>query len=271
MKTLIRRYPLFSKKMIMTGFFVILVLSCSKSGKDPSKTALTFCDTFDWKSTLGLSGYFTGSVANGQYGLSAVAVKGNGKDVFLAYHRTNNTSQILNDQAGTTYTYDQDKLVKIVMGDGTGMITFTFDTSSHLTQTHVQNSDNTGTSELILNYTYDSNGDPVKIIGHGVTISNGETSVGDYDITADYLTDKTNFLPLIPEIAPFTPYFAYSWYLSQHLINKWQIKITITAGGKVVTSNVTQQYTYTYDSDGRVATMFHSANNKFTFTYSGCN
>jgi hypothetical protein len=271
MKTLHQYSRPIAKIMTMSTLFVFLVFACSKNSKDPS-TGLSFCNTVDWSSSLGLSGYFTGSVANGQFGLSAVDIKDNGKDTFLAYHRTNNTSQILNDQSGITYTYDQDKLVKIEQGNGTGKITFTFDVSSHLTQTHVQNTDNTGTSELILTYTYDTNGDPVKIIGHAVTISNGETSIGDYDITADYLTDKTNFLPLIPEIVPFTPYFAYSWYLSQHLINKWQIKITVTPStGPVTTINVTEQYKYTYDNDGRVATMSHSANNVFTFTYSGCN
>lgn len=250
--------------------FIVLVISCSKNSNDPSKTALKICESIDWTSTLGFSGYFKGALEKSTFGLTSVNFKDNSKNTTLVFNR-DGSGHIISDNLGNTYTYDKDNLVKIETGNATGKITFTFDTSSHLTQTHVQNSDNTGTSELILNYTYDSNGDPVKIIGHGVTISNGETSVGDYDITADYLTDKTNFLSLIPEIAPFTPYFAYSWYLSQHLINKWQIKITITAGGKVVTSNVTQQYTYTYDSDGRVATMFHSANNKFTFTYSGCN
>jgi hypothetical protein len=271
MKTIIRRYPLFSRRMMMALAFVAIVFSCSKNSNDPS-TASNFCDTVDWKNSLGASGEFSGVVVDGHFNMQSISTTEDAKNTFHAFHRTNNTSVILNDQPGWTFTYDAGTLVKLVMGDATGVITFTFDADSHLTQTHVQNSDNTGTSELILNYTYDTNGDPVKIIGHAVTISNGETSIGDYDITADYLTDKNNFLPLIPVIAPYTPFFAYSWYLSQHLINKWQIKITVTpSSGKVTTVNVTEQYNYTYDSKGRVATMSHSANNTITFTYSGCN
>jgi hypothetical protein len=36
--------------------------------------------------------------------------------------------------------------------------------------------------------------------------------------------------------------------------------------------NFTQQYTYTYNTDGFVATMVHTgnSNNKYTFTYSDC-
>ena len=67
--------------------------------------------------------------------------------------------------SGNTFTYDKDNLVKIVTGSATGLITFTFDTNSHLTQTHVQNQDVSGSNELTLNYTYDTNGDPVKITG----------------------------------------------------------------------------------------------------------
>ena len=60
-----------------------------------------------------------------------------------------------------------------------------------------------------------------------------------------------------------------------HLINKWVINITgtDTDGAAIHPINFTQQYTYTYNTDGRVATMVHTgnSNNIYAFTYSGCN
>jgi hypothetical protein len=277
MKTIIRSYPHFSMRMIMAGFFIFLVFSCSKKTNTPTDVATHYCGTIDWSNQIGLSGYFTGAIINGHYLLGAVSLTENGTETFKSFHRTNNTSQILNDQAGMTFTYNQDKLVKIVMSDGTGTGTgtFTFDTNSHLTDTDIESSDETGTSSMKYTYTYDINDDPVKIVGHLISTSSSGTSTADYDITADYLTDKSNFLPLEPEIAPFTVYFAYGFYLSRHLINKWVIKIngTTDQGAAIPTINFTQQYTYTYDTNGNVATMVHTGNSKntYTFTYSGCN
>jgi hypothetical protein len=266
MKSIIKRYPLISKRMIMAGFFVFLVFSCSKNNDNPSTKSVKFCGSIDWTSTLGQSGFFKGGLTNAIFGLTSVKLN----STTLVFNR-DASGHIMNDNLGNTFTYDKDNLVKIVTGTATGQITFTFDTNSHLTQTHVQNQDSNGTNELTMNYTYDTNGDPVKITGLGVLISSSGTTTANYDITADYLTTKDNILPLLPELAPFTPEFAYSWFLSTHLINKWLIKITTTAGGQTVTSNITQQYNYTYDSNSRVATMSHSTNNIYTFTYSACN
>ena len=275
MKTIIRSYPHFSKKMIMAGFFIFLILSCSKKTDTPTDIANHYCGTIDWKNTLGLSGTFGGVILDGQYALVSVLITSDGTDTFHAFHRTNNTSVILNDQPGWTFTYDAGKIVKLVTGDGTGTSTFNFDTNSHLTNSDIESSDETGTSSLKFNYTYDANDDPVKIVGHLVSTSSSGTATADYDITADYLTDKVNFLPLVPEITPFTIYFSYSWFLSRHLINKWVIKIngTTDQGVAIPTINFTQQYTYTYDANGNVATMVHTGNNNntYTFTYSGCN
>ncbi len=277
MKTLIKHYPLFSKKMVMAVVFVVLVFSCSKNTNTPTDVATHYCGTIDWNNTIGLSGYFSGVITNGQYDLVAVNFTENGTDTFHAFHRTNNTSVILNDQPGWTFTYDAGKLVKLVVGDGTGngSGTYTFDTNSHLTNTDLENSDGTGTSSLKYTYTYDINDDPVKITGHLVSTSSSGTSTADYDITADYLTDKLNFLPLVPEITPYSIYYAYGFYLSRHLINKWVIKIngTTDQGAAIPTINFTQQYTYTYDANGNVATMVHTGNSKniYTFTYSSCN
>jgi YD repeat-containing protein len=277
MKIHFEHYPLFSKKMILVVVFVALVFSCTKNTNDPTSVTAKYCGTIDWKNTIGLSGYFTGAMNLGHYNLVAANLTESGTDHLVVFHRTNGTNQILNDQSGMTFTYNQDKLVKIVMGDGTGTGsgTFTFDTNSHLTNSDIESSDETGTSSLKFSYTYDVNDDPVKIVGHLVSTSSSGTSTADYDITADYLTDKTNFLPLVPEITPFTIYFSYSWFLSRHLINKWVIKIdgTTDEGAAIPTINFTQQYTYTYDTSGHIATMVHTGNSKniYTFTYSGCN
>jgi len=266
MKTLPKYSRRIAKRLTIVTFFVFLVFACSKNNDNPSTKTAKFCGSIDWTSTLGQSGYFKGGLTNATYGLTSVKLN----STTLVYNR-DASGHILNDNLGDTYTYDKDNLVKIVTGTSTGMITFTFDANSHLTETHVQSQDSNGSNELTIDYTYDSNGDPVKITGLGVLTSSSGTTTANYDITADYLTSKDNFLPLLPELAPFTPEFAYSWFLSTHLINKWLIKITTTSGGQTITSNVTQQYTYTYDTDGKVATMWHSSNNVYTFTYSGCN
>jgi YD repeat-containing protein len=275
MKTLIKHYPLFSKKMLMAAVFVVLAFSCSKNTNTTTDVANHYCRDIDWKNTIGLSGYFTGVITNGQYDLVAVNINEDGVDHLHSFHRTNNTSVILNDQPGWTFTYDAGTLVKLVIGDATGTGTYTFDTDGHLTNTDIESSDQTGTLSLKYTYTYDVNDDPVKIVAHGISTSSTGTSTSDYDITADYLTDKVNFIPLVPELTPFSIYYAYSYYLSKHLINKWVIRINGTTedGTAIPTMNFTQQYTYTYDANGNVATMVHTGNpnNIYTFTYSGCN
>jgi hypothetical protein len=258
----------------MAGFFVLLVFSCSK--KNDTSTYLTnnYCGTIVWKNSIGLSGSFEGNMRDGRYNLVAAYLTDDGVETSHVFHRTNETTVILNDQAGWTFTYEDLKIVKLVMGNATELVTYTFDTDSHLTKAEIQVTDEDGSRQLIFNYTYDVNDDPVKITGHGVEITSTGTSTSDYDITADYLTDKLNFFPLVPEIAPFSIYYAYTYYLSRHLINKWVIKITGTDEDKkpILPINFTQQYTYAYDADGNVATMVHTgnSNNKYTFTYSDC-
>ena len=277
MKTLIKRYPLFSKRIVIAAIFISLVFSCSKNTDTPTDVTNHYCTNIDWKNTIGLSGYFTGVITNGQYDLVAASTTEDGTDFFHAFHRTNNTSVILNDQPGWTFTYDAGKIVKLVVADiaGTGSGTFNFDTNSHLTSSDIEGSDETGTTSLKFTYTYDVNDDPVKIVGHLISTGTTGTTTADYDFTADYLTDKENFVPLVPELTPFSIYFAYGFYLSRHLINKWVIKIngTTDQGAAIPTINFTQQYTYTYDANGNVATMVHTGNpnNIYTFTYSGCN
>ena len=100
MKPLIKHYPLFSKRMIMAFFFVILVFSCSKNTNDPTNVVVKYCGTIDWKNTIGSSGYFTGSINLGHYNLVAANLTEDGTDNFVAFHRTNGTNKILNDLSG---------------------------------------------------------------------------------------------------------------------------------------------------------------------------
>jgi len=275
MKKMITHYPHLSKRMIFAGFFVLLVFSCSKNTDNPANTAAKFCGTINWSNTLKLSGYFKGELINDKYGLTSANITddGSGKTTTLS----RDGSGHLVNQVGWNFTYDQDNLVKIVAADGigSGTGTFTFDTNSHLKSLVLYNNDNSETSTATWNYTYDNNDDPVKITGHLESTSSTGTIKADYIITADYLTDKPNFISLVPEVAPFTIYFAYNFYLSKHLINKWVINITGKDEDDIALTpiNFTLQYTYTYDSNDRVSTMVHTGNssNKFTFTYSDCN
>lgn len=258
--------------MVMSA--ISLVFACSKNSDTPEDLKAHYCTNIDWSETIGLSGSFVGAITNGQYNLVSVKTTDDGTDTFHAFHRKNNSNVILNDQPGWTFTYDAEKLVKLVVGEANGNITYSFDTNGHLTKTDIESTDGKGTTSLIFTYTYDVNDDPIKIAAHGISTNSSGTSTADYDITADYLTNKENFLPLNPEVTPFSVYYAYGFYLSKHLINKWVIKIdgTTEDGGVLPTMNFTQQYTYTYDSNGNVATMVHTGNSKniFTFTYSGC-
>lgn len=274
MKTLFKHYPLLAKKTIMAVTFITIAFSCSKETGDPINITKKYCGNIDWNNSLGTSGYFAGTISDGQFNLVAVNTVDDGVENFHAFHRTNENNVILNDQPGWTFTYEAGKIVKLVFGDATSIVTFTYDSNSHLTNTHIQSTDDQGSTELIFTYTYDINDDPVKITGKAVSVdTDGKKSSANYDITADYLTDKINILPLVPEITPFSIYFGYTFFLSRHLINKWVIKINgIATDGKAFQVNFTQQYSYTYDANGNVKTMVHTgnSNNTYNFTYSGC-
>jgi hypothetical protein len=270
MKTLPKYSRHIAKRMTIVTIFVFLVFACSKNNDNPSSKTGNFCGSVDWTSTLGLSGYFKGALVSGTFGITSVNITDKNSTTLVINRDAN--GHITGDNFGDTYTYDQDNLIKIVTGTETGSLTFTFDASSHLNQVHLQSTEVSQTTDLTLTYTYDNNGDPVTISGQGLITSGDLTTTGYYTITADYLTDKTNFLPLLPEVAPFTATFAYAWFLSQHLINKWEIRVSsISSDGTFNDNHITQQYKYTYDSDGKVATMSHASNNTYTFTYSGCN
>ncbi len=279
MKTNSKNFLFFTRKTGIIVVFSLLVFACSKNNDNPSNGGPKFCGTVRWSNTIGLSGVFQGATSLSQFHLSSVTTTEDGITKTFNYN-VDTKGHLINDQPGTTYTYDNDNLVKLVMSGTDGTVTFTYDTKGHLTNTDIENNDGLNSLSLIFNYTYDTNDDPVKIMAHGVSteISTGYVDLSNYDITADYLTDKPSFLPLIPEIVPYSVYFAYGFYSSKYLINKWEIKINGTfqtsAGVETIpTLNFTQQYTYTYDKDGRVATMVHTGNskNKFTFNIEACN
>lgn len=275
MKTIIKRYPLFSRRIMIAVFLIFLVFSCSKNNDNPAGTAPKYCGIINWHNSVGLIGAFSGGLVNGKYGLTTISLTENGVPKTVTFGR--DASGHLVDQVGWVFTYDKDyNLVKIIEGTAnTGTAAFSFDTNSHLTGLVIDNADENGISKLTWTFTYDSNDDPVKILAHLTNTTTSGILTADYDITADYLTDKPGFIYLVPEFAPFSSFFAYGFYLSRHLINKWVIKIDSKDenGVALPTLNFTQQYTYTYDSNGRVGTMVHTGNSKniFTFTYDQCN
>ena len=283
MKSIVNSTGLLSKRPFMLVSFIVIMISCSKSDNTTSNAtnsngANAYCKTVSWEDTNGRTGVFTGTITNNRYNLTSVSYSENPNRtgyVSFSYDASGN----LMNQKGFTVTYNQGRLVKYVVdlslvSKATGTATYTFDSNGYLTNISDVGSDENGPLSLSITYTYDDNGDPVHIVGHGTqTLSQGPGTV-DYDITADYLTDKPQLLPFNPIAAPFAVYFAYQPFLSKHLVNKWVLKQnTIVVGYVIPSVNFTYQYNYTYDADGRVATMYHSGNpnNIYTFTYSGCN
>ena len=95
MKTLIRRYPHISRRMIIAVFFAFLVFSCSKNKDNPSTKTVKFCGSIDWTSTLGQSGYFKGGLTNSIFGLTSV----NLNNTTLVFNR-DASGHIMNDNFG---------------------------------------------------------------------------------------------------------------------------------------------------------------------------
>ncbi len=276
MKEQIATHPPPNYRFLLNLAFIALICSWNKSSSAalPLNGNNPYCGRIEWKNTIGLKGFFEGEVTNNRYYLTTMNLKDDEAKTITFHYDANH--HILNDQAGFTFTYDQNDIIKIVMEDKDkkGYATYNFDKKGHSTTTEIENSEDQGSTKLVFTYTYDQNGDPVIIKGHGETKSSEGTTISDYLITATYLADKANFLPPSPEMTPFTVYFAYHWYLSSHLIDKWQIHMTMTLedGTKAPPMDFTQQYTYTFDANGRVATMVHTGNSKniYTFNLSGC-
>ena len=271
--------PISGKPLILV--LVVLMISCTKSSNSPTNTAVKYCKTVSWSDTSGRNGSFTGSLINGQYELTGMIFKGvqqtPGSVTF-----TYDASGHLMNQTGLTVTYNQGILVNYVIdlslvSASTGTETYTFNASEQLTNVTVSGSDVNGPLSLSSNYTYDSNGDPVHIVGHGAqTIENQVTTI-DYDVTANYWEDKLALLSSVPIAAPFSVYFnTYGSILSRHLINQMTVTQTTTRGSASEILDLSPIYVYSYDSSGKVATMELTpprgvAPNVFTFTYTGCN
>jgi hypothetical protein len=176
------------------------------------------------------------------------------------------------NQQEVTFTYSGDTLKTITYTGDTGNGSYIFDSNGRLTGglihfTSGQPGEFTGV------YTYDSNGDPTSVHGSGEFDDNdGHTSLS-IDLTGTFLTNKTSLLPYSPIFAPFSAYFSFIPFLSKHLLDSWDVKINGSKNGVPIPENhFLIKYTYTYDSNGNVATMVSTANsnNKYTFTYSDC-
>jgi hypothetical protein len=271
--------PIYGKPLILA--LVVLMISCTKSSNNPTNTAVKYCKTVSWSDTSGRNGSFTGSLINGQYELTGVTFTGV-QQTPASFTFTYDASGHLMNQTGLTVNYNQGVLVNYVIdlslvSASTGTETYTFNSSGQLTNVTIAGSDASGPISLSSNYTYDSNGDPVHIVGHGAqTIENQVTTV-DYDVTANYWENKLALLTPVPIAAPFTVYFnTYGSILSRHLINQMNVTQTTTRGSASEILDLSPVYVYSNDSSGRVATMelspVHSLSpNVFTFTYTGCN
>lgn len=246
-------------------------LSCTSSSSSDPQPATSTCGRLEWSNTLGNKGYFTGLVGSRRFDLVAAELDGQ----FISFQH-DPLGHIRNSNPDFTFTYDSDNIYSIETPTDGGKGTFFFDKQERLSSISLSTNDGKSADKLSASYTYDTNDDPVTIKIHhtSTNLSNGKTASGDSEITGDYLTDKPAFYQLVPEMTPFTPNFAYFFYTSKHLINKWQIHTTaVDEDGKAIpTINFTQQYTYTFDTDGRLATMVHTGNSKnnFKFTYSEC-
>jgi len=280
MKSIVKHFPLLLRRMGIISAFIIIAFSCTKTNDTTSgnNTAVKYCKTIGWENTVGQSGVFTAALTGGHYDLTSVSYSENANTTGYVSFSYDAAGKLMN-QNGLTVTYNQGQLAKYVVdlslvSKATGTAAYSFDSNGYLTNISDIGSDEKGPFSHSVTYTYDSNGDPVHIVGHGSITTTQGTGTIDYDITADYLTDKPGLVPLVPIAVPFTVYFTYGQILGKHLINKLVIKQNETVPGITIPElDFTQQYTYTYDSNGRVSTMYHSGNptNIFTFDYSGCN
>lgn len=278
MKSVVKSSAILSGKPAMLIILVVMVISCTKSNNIPANTAVKYCKTISWTDTNGRTGTFIGSLVNNSFELTSVSYKEpltTGGSVIFSYDANGH----LMSQPGLTVTYNKDVLANYVVdlsqvssAKGTG--TFNFDANGQLTNVDFVGTNDNGPVTLSTTYTYDSNGDPVHIIGHGSETSSQGVGTADYDVTINYWTDKSAILAYVPIAASFSTYFAtYGSILSKHLINQMSVTQTTTVNGKSTTISFSPIYLYTYDSNGRVVSMKQTGapNVVFSFTYSGCN
>jgi len=264
---------LISRSLAITVAILIIAFSCTKSSDTTSgNKTVKYCGSIAW-SNLDQSGTFTGNSTSGSYRLTDATHTENGITGEYQPHYDSN-GHLLNDLEGVIYTYTGDTLTKIAVTDaatsGNGTGEYDFDGNGHFTN-GVMNFTSSGyTGTVTGTWTYDSNDDPVHFTASGtLSTSDGPVAIS-MDITGDFLTDKTSFLPFMPLFAPASSYFSLIPFLSKHLLNKWVVSILAT--GLPAPVNFTVQYTYTYDNNGNIATMVNTGNssNIYTFTYSDC-
>lgn len=257
-----------SRSLVMITAILIIAFSCSKSNETDNSNK--YCGTISWSTTDGRSGVLTGSTVNGNYRLTDAKFNENGVPGEIILHYDSN-GKLINDQAGVIYTYTQNYLsqINIDLQNNSGNGNYNFDSNGHLTSGNVNFTTQGFLGAMTGDYTYDSNDDPVNFSASGtVTTPQGPITL-NIQATGDFLTDKINFLPYTPIIAPATSDFSFIPFLSKHLLNKWVISIS---GTGITTIQLTHQYTYTYDANGNVSTMIKSdeIGNTYSFTYTDC-
>jgi hypothetical protein len=229
-----------------------------------------------WSDFVNQSGTFTGSVVNGSYMLTDVVYTENGNtgDYRLNY---DSNGHLKNDQTGVVYTYTQDYLSQItVQGlatNGNGNGSYNFDSNGHFTSGVITVNSPDLTGSVTGTYTYDSNDDPIDFKASGILSTPAGPMNYYYEITGIFLTDKASLLPLDPVFAPASGYFSIIPFLSKHLLDSWEVSFGGTINGVTVPpKHQTITYTYSYDTNGNVATMVNSGNlqNTYSFNYSNC-
>lgn len=260
-----------TKSLMLILAFVLILISCNKSSTNTKgPTQIKYCSSIDWSDTFGESATYTGAYVDGVYNLvyfqyhDSYGVVGG----FPFHYDANN--HLISDQPGVVYTYNADTLTKIAITNGSkGSGYYGFNGKGQITSASITLNDPDGSGTVTGTYTYDDNDDPVNFTASGTLSSSDGPVAINMQVTGSFLLDKTNLLPFQPEFAPLSSYFSIIPFNSKHLLDKWVVSIT----GTGVSAYFTAQYTYTYDSNGNVATMVYTGNthNTYTFTYSGCN
>ena len=269
---------LFSAKAGKTGFIMLLVLitfSCSKSSDTnpgTGNTALHYCGNITWTNNADQSASYTGSDHNGVYGLDNYQYTESGnKGGFPLHYDSNN--HLISDQQGVTYTYNADTLSRISINFPGELVSgsYNFSGKGHFTFGEIDFEEPNTSGTLTGTYTYDTNDDPVHISAVGtLSTANGPMDT-DIEIDGSFLTDKQGFLPFIPVFAPASSLLSIVPFLSKHLLDKWDFTLTGNVAGMPVYHHEIIQYSYTFNSDGYVATLTRSDNSfAYTFTYSDC-
>lgn len=270
MASISKHGTLISRSLVMIVAVLIFALSCSKNDSDNPNNSIKYCGTIAWSNTDGRSGVFTGETVNGSYRLNHAVFTENGIPGEITLHYDSN-GHLINDQPGVTYTYTQNYLsqINIDLQNNNGNGNYNFDSNGHLTKGVVNFTTQGFSGTLTGDYIYDSNDDPISFSATGTLATPQGPVTLNIQVTGDFLTDKSSFLPFTPVIAPATSDFSFIPFVSKHLLNKWVISIS---GTGIAPINLTAQYTYTYDASGNVATMIRSDDigNTCSFTYSDC-